>query len=77
MTPRPDPEDWFRVLFAARAVLHDFECDAPETFDELQSEVELRASLRRCAAHVGVPWKMLDVSDGDDTGAFIPPTEEK
>lgn len=61
--PRPEPEDWFRVLWAARAVLYDFELDsATAPLDDLAAEIELRQSLVRVAEHVGVPAKLLEIT---------------
>lgn len=60
--PVPDPADWFRVLWAARAVLFDFEQDGSDApLDDLAAEIELRQSLIRCAEHIGVPRKLLEI----------------
>jgi hypothetical protein len=62
MSERPDPTDWFRVLWAARAVLADFELDDSSVDpEEMASEIELRESMRRVAEHVGVPVKLLEL----------------
>jgi hypothetical protein len=62
MTTRPTPEDWFRVLWAARAVLADFELDdSAADVEDTAAEIELRESMRRVAEHVGVPVKMLEL----------------
>lgn len=57
--PDPEPRDWFCVLWAARAVLRDFEVE-PGDLDDLAEEIALRQSLERCCAAVGVPWRLLD-----------------
>lgn len=56
----PTPDDWFRVLVAARAVLADFEQDPAFTLDDVAEEVTLRDALTRCAANLGVPMALLD-----------------
>lgn len=49
----PSPDDWFRVLIAARAVLADFELDQAFTIDDVTDKQTLRDSLTRCAAASG------------------------
>lgn len=60
--PAPDATDWFRVLWAARAVLADFELDdSSADVEDTAAEIELRQSLRTCAAWVGFPARLLDL----------------
>jgi hypothetical protein len=62
MSQRPTPEDWFRVLWAARAVLADFEMDdSTVDVEETASEIELRESIRVIAEYVGIPAPMLEL----------------
>lgn len=59
---QPDPVDWFRVLWAARAVLADFELDdSAADVEDTAAEIELRQSLRLCAEWVGVPARFLEL----------------
>ncbi len=62
MSTPPDPTDWFRVLWAASAVLADFELDdSAADVEDTAAEIELRHSLRTIAEYVGVPARMLDI----------------
>jgi hypothetical protein len=62
MSPRPTPEDWFRVLWAARAVLADFELDdSAVDVEETAAEIELRESIRVIAEYVGIPVPLLEL----------------
>ncbi len=62
MSTPPDPTDWFRVLWAARAVLADFELDdSAADVEDTAAEIELRRSLRTIAEYVGIPVRMLEL----------------
>lgn len=73
MSAQPEPQDWFRVLWAARAVLADFELDdSSADVEDTAAEIELRHSLRTVAEYVGVPAKLLDL---DPSHPDLPYTE--
>ena len=66
--PRPEPLDWLRVLAAARSVVDGLDARGT-TLDDVAASIELRHSLRRCAAAVGVPMRLVDADEIADVDA--------